>query len=205
LSRVFDLFTQADRSIDRSQGGLGIGLSLVKNLVQLHSGTVEVSSEGEGRGSTFTVRLPRVESEARSAATAQQNNMPSEKSTWAKSVLVVDDNRDAALTLSMLLSAGGHEVDVAHDGPSALAMAADRRPDVVLLDIGLPNMDGYEVARRLRKDLNLTDALIVAVTGYGQEDDRRRSAEAGFDIHLVKPINPNELDALMQQTRKRDG
>ncbi|MDB5345204.1 MAG: cheBR, two-component system, chemotaxis family, CheB/CheR fusion protein [Schlesneria sp.] len=199
LQRVFDLFTQADRSIDRSQGGLGIGLSLVKNLVNLHSGTVEAISAGEGTGSTFVVRLPRVESETRSDASATAHGKSEDQKKQSKAVLVVDDNRDAALTLSMLLNAAGHEVDVAYDGQEALAMAADRRPDLVLLDIGLPHMDGYEVARRLRQDLKLTDIMIVAVTGYGQDEDRRRSAEAGFDLHYIKPINPRDLDELMKK------
>jgi chemotaxis response regulator CheB len=199
LHRVFDLFTQADRSIDRSQGGLGIGLSLVKNLVNLHSGTVDAFSEGAGKGCTFVVRLPRVESETRDDSTAARSGDQNGEKKNSKNVLVVDDNRDAALTLSMLLNAAGHEVDVAYSGRDALAMAADRRPDIVLLDIGLPQMDGYEVARRLRQDLKLTDIMIVAVTGYGQEEDRRRSAEAGFDLHYIKPINPRDLDELIKK------
>jgi two-component system CheB/CheR fusion protein len=197
LSRVFDLFTQADRSIDRSQGGLGIGLSLVKNLVHLHAGSVAAFSEGEGRGCIFEVRLPRVESESRSESVTNPPGADQKDQRKGKAVLVVDDNRDAALTLSMLLTAAGHQVDMAYNGRDALAMAADRRPDIVLLDIGLPGMDGYEVARRLRQDLKLSDTMIVAVTGYGQDEDRRRSAEAGFDLHYIKPLNPRELDDLM--------
>ena len=196
LPRVFDLFTQADRSIDRSQGGLGIGLTLVQTLINLHSGTVGVESEGPGHGSTFTVRLPRVKSDSRSLA-AEKKQRP-EQSFAPLRILVVDDNRDAAMTLSMLLKAAGHLVTVAHHGQEALEYATKIPPDVAILDIGLPQMTGYEVARKMRGDLKLFRTLIIAVTGYGQADDRRKSMEAGFDAHLVKPVNPLELSALLQ-------
>ncbi|MFN7134382.1 MAG: ATP-binding protein, partial [Myxococcales bacterium] len=182
LSRVFDLFTQADQALDRSQGGLGIGLTVVKSLVEMHGGRVAAASEGAGRGSTFTVRLPIVES---SAEAARADAGPG---AGRRRVLVVDDNVPAATLLGRLLGKlGGHEVRLAHDGAAAVAEAESFRPDLILLDIGLPKMDGYEVARRLRGRPELDGALLVALTGYGTAEDRRRSLEAGFDDHLVKP------------------
>ena len=199
LPRVFELFIQASRSIDRSQGGLGIGLTLVKNLVSLHGGTVEAHSEGEGKGSTFTVRLPSVPSTARSQAVAANRGV--DHTTTPQRILVVDDNRDAALTLAMLLRASGHTVTTALTADDALSAAAAERPEVVLLDIGLPKMSGLELARRLRQELQLTEAKIIAITGYGQEDDRHKSFEAGCDAHLVKPVNPHELEAALAAER----
>jgi PAS domain S-box-containing protein len=212
-SRVFEPFVQADRPLDRSQGGLGIGLTLVKKLCELHGGSVSIHSEGVGRGTEVTVHLPassedrasrpsypealealnkQKDGEARGAAGAEQ------RAKDAQRVLVVDDNVDSAESLSELLSIWGYSVNVAHDGPSGIKMALSQRPDVVLLDIGLPLMDGYEVARRLRQETALSGVRIAALTGYGQAADRRRSKEAGFDEHLVKPVDPDKLRALLQ-------
>jgi PAS domain S-box-containing protein len=197
LPEVFDLFTQGDRTLARSGGGLGIGLTLVKRLVELHGGSVEARSAGAHQGSEFIVRLPT--GGVRPAPTSNHSAgrpPPSPRST-ARRVLVVDDNVDAVESLAMLLRVEGHEVRTAHDGPSALSAAETFRPEVVLLDIGLPGMDGYEVARRLRQEPGLEKVLLVAVTGYGQEEDRRLSREAAIDHHLVKPVDPEALLALL--------
>ncbi|HEU4752108.1 MAG TPA: ATP-binding protein, partial [Armatimonadota bacterium] len=197
LPHVFDLFTQADRSLDRSQGGLGIGLTLVRSLVELHGGTVSAHSEGTGRGSEFIVRLPRA---------VHPGDYPSSplrpepaQSGDPRRILVVEDNPDAAESLVDLLELWGHAVEVAPTGEAALSLTSTYRPDIVLLDIGLPGMDGYQVAERLRQQPAPRPGQIVALTGYGQEADRRRSAEAGFDHHLVKPVDPNELRRLLEQ------
>ena len=186
LPRIFDLFTQAERSLDRSQGGLGIGLCLVQRLVDLHGGTVEVYSV-LGHGSEFVVRLP-VMLTALPPSTPRSTDMARPPGTGCR-VLVVDDNKDAAAMLTMLLEASGHDVRMAHDGPAALKATIDDRPDVVLLDIGLPGLDGFEVAKRIRQQPTLEHIVLVALTGYGQESDRARSREAGFDHHLVKPAD----------------
>jgi PAS domain S-box-containing protein len=184
LPRIFDLFTQAERSLDRSQGGLGIGLALVQRLVEMHGGTVTASSV-LGQGSEFVVRLPVVPSphlEASSPLTkTAQTAAPSLR------VLVVDDNVDTVTTLAMLVQESGHEVRTAYDGSAVVEAALDYRPDVVLLDIGLPGLNGYDVAKRLRQQPSLKNIVLVAMTGYGQPSDRQRSQEAGFDHHLVKP------------------
>jgi CheY-like chemotaxis protein/two-component sensor histidine kinase len=195
LPHVFGLFTQEERSLARSQGGLGIGLSLVRGLVEMHGGSVEATSPGVGRGSEFTVRLPALPE----ALGAEANGKPVGAGapagrTSSQRILVVDDNRDSAESLAMLLQVQGHEVQTAHDGLAALETARAFRPDIVLLDIGLPRMDGHEVARRLRREEG-RQAVLVALTGYGTDEDHRRSQEAGFDYHLVKPV---ELDALYQ-------
>ena len=184
LPRVFDLFAQAERSLDRSQGGLGIGLTLVRRLVELHGGTVAVSSEGLGLGSEFSIRLPRLASAAAEKVAPVGPRIPEPAS---HRILVVDDNEDAAETLSEMLRLMGHTVETAHDGAAALKAAAAFKPAAVLLDIGLPGMSGYEVAGKLRDELGLTDAVLVALTGYGQEEDHARSRAAGFAHHLVKP------------------
>jgi PAS domain S-box-containing protein len=186
LPRIFDLFTQADRSLARSQGGLGIGLALVQRLVEMHRGTVDVYS-ALGHGSEFVVRLPvMLTAEPQPPSTPPETATPTGPSLR---VLVVDDNVDTAETLAMLLTGSGHEVWTAHTGPTALAAAFGYRPDVMLLDIGLPELDGFEVAKRLRQHLVLHKIVLVAMTGYGQETDRQRSQEAGFDHHLVKPVD----------------
>ncbi|HEX6723592.1 MAG TPA: ATP-binding protein [Burkholderiaceae bacterium] len=195
LSRIFELFTQLDTSLDRSQGGLGIGLALVKALMVLHRGAVEVSSAGLGRGSVFTLRLPALdESMAAVPASAATTH-----SSRARRVLVVDDNQDAADSMAGLLELNGHHVAVAYDGPASVEAACADEYDLVLLDIGLPGLDGYQVARRIRELCAQTTrrTKIVALTGWGQSEDRRRSRESGFDDHLVKPIDPQALIGLL--------
>jgi PAS domain S-box-containing protein len=195
LPHIFDLFTQADRSLDRSQGGLGIGLSLVQRLVDLHGGTVQAHSAGLGKGSEFVVRLSSPTEETafqdhRREASARSPAPPCR-------VLVVEDNLDAAESMALLMRMSSHDVRVAHTGPEGLEAAVAFHPQVVLLDIGLPGIDGYEVARRVRQHPELKDVQLVALTGYGRESDLQRSQEAGFDHHLVKPVNPLTLLELL--------
>jgi signal transduction histidine kinase len=198
-AHVFDLFTQAQRSSDRAQGGLGLGLALVKNLVELHGGTVLCTSPGLGQGSTFEVALPLMEAATPATAPATATNAAGAAPGGRRPLrlLVVDDNVDAAATLGMLLEACGYVVEVEHDSHRALERARQQRPDVALLDIGLPDMDGNELARRLRADPQTGAIVLVAVTGYGQEQDRRAAFEAGFDHHLVKPVDMDELAGLL--------
>jgi signal transduction histidine kinase/DNA-binding response OmpR family regulator len=188
LPRVFDLFMQGDRSLDRAQGGLGIGLTLVRSLVEMHGGNVEAKSEGLGRGSEFIVRLPCCRSGAQEDSNGSTNGEPSTTSPVSRRVMVVDDNADLVATMTALLKLAGHDVCSCHDGPSAIDAALEYQPDVILIDIGLPGMNGYEVAVRLRQMPNFEQAVLVAITGYGQADDRRRAREAGFDHHLTKPV-----------------
>ena len=188
LPHVFDLFTQAERSSDRSQGGLGIGLTLAKRLVEMHGGTIGVSST-LGQGSEFVVSLVVCPPGAMSLKTQPPPTEIAKPTGPALRVLVVDDNVDAAKILEMLVREAGHLVRMAHTGPTALAAALDYRPDVMLLDIGLPELDGFEVAKRIRQEPLLHDIVLVAMTGYGQESDRQRSQEAGFDHYLVKPAD----------------
>ncbi|HEX4388094.1 MAG TPA: response regulator [Steroidobacteraceae bacterium] len=192
MPSVFDLFTQGERSLDRAQGGLGIGLSLVKGLVEMHGGSVTAASPGAGQGSTFTVVLPLARLEV-PAAVAQAR--PPTPPRDPRRVLVVEDNADAAESMRLLLDGIGHQVAVANDGNAALATARSFRPDVVLLDIGLPGMDGFQVASALRALPETSRAHLIAVSGYGQDKDRARSAQAGFDLHLVKPVDPGKLAA----------
>ncbi len=195
LPHVFDVFTQADRSLERAGGGLGIGLTLVHRLVEMHGGSVEAASEGIGKGSEFTVRLPL---QPRHRVSRPAEPPGDEHSVvGARRVLVVDDNRDSADSLGLLLELQGHKVCIVHDGPGALAAAQTHRPHAVLLDIGLPGMDGYEVARQLRQLPGLDRVLLIAMTGYGQEEDKRRSQQAGFDAHLVKPADLDAVQALL--------
>jgi CheY-like chemotaxis protein/anti-sigma regulatory factor (Ser/Thr protein kinase) len=193
--RVFEPFVQGDRTLARSGGGLGLGLALVKGLAELHGGGVTVESEGAGRGSEFRFWLP-AGAEARPPAPE-----PGAGATAAgrRRVLVVDDNRDAAESLAELVEAFGHEVEIAHDGPTALARARATRHDVVLCDIGLPGMSGYDVARALREDPGAGFGQLVAVSGYAQPDDQRRAVEAGFDQHVAKPPDPSELERLLSR------
>jgi PAS domain S-box-containing protein len=198
LPHVFDLFTQADQSLAHTEGGLGIGLALVRGLVEMHGGAVQAFSDGPGQGSEFIVRLPMAEGGVRGAEASHPAAPQSAlRIPPSRRVLVVEDNLDSAETLVDLLELWGHEVRAVHDGPAAVRTAADFRPEVVLLDIGLPGMDGFEAARRLRAGLG-EDARLMALTGYSQEEDRRRSSEAGCDHHLVKPINPDELRRLLE-------
>ncbi|HEX5746832.1 MAG TPA: ATP-binding protein [Archangium sp.] len=201
LPRVFELFVQESQALDRSQGGLGLGLAIVRSMVTLHGGSVEVHSEGRGHGSEFTVRLPlpRVEEEQSVAAPVQVEPAPPARNTVPGRVLVVDDNRDAADILSESLEVLGCETRVAYDGPSALQMAETFQPEVALLDIGLPVMDGYELARLLRQRHAARGIRLIAVTGYGQASDRQQSKEAGFDAHLVKPLDLDVLESLLKR------
>ena len=196
LPKVFDLFTQSTRTLDRAQGGLGIGLTLVRNLVQMHGGTVEAHSEGAGKGSEFVVRLPLTSVEIPPEAP------PVPQETGPRRVLVVDDNLGAARLMAALIGKlGPHQVEVAHDGPEALAKLPEFLPDVVLLDIGLPGMDGFEVARAIRQLEAGRQVLLIAVTGYGQEEDRRKSQEAGFDDHLIKPVSLEHVVQLLAHAK----
>jgi CheY-like chemotaxis protein len=196
LTRVFDLFTQVDRTLDHAQGGLGIGLTLVKKLVELHGGTVEAASVGLNQGSEFIVRLPLLPDPG-NLETGCETEKGQVEPPVRRRVLVVDDNLDAADSLAKLLELHGQEVRVVNDGPAALEAIPTYRPEVVLLDIGLPGIDGYEVARRLRAQPATAQALLVALTGYGREEDRCRSRDAGFDNHLVKPVEPQAVLRLL--------
>jgi CheY-like chemotaxis protein/nitrogen-specific signal transduction histidine kinase len=198
LPRVFDLFSQASQSIDRSDGGLGIGLTLVKRLVEMHGGTVQAHSDGPGHGSEFILRLPLLRTEAPAPVPPRGKARGPGRS---RRVLVVDDSQDAANTLARLLRRLGHKVDVAYEGPSAYEAGVALTPDLVLLDIGLPGMDGYEVARRLRAEPALDGVRLVALTGYGSEADRQRSTDAGFDAHLVKPVEFDALRRVLEATQ----
>lgn len=203
VTTAFELFTQAQRASDRSQGGLGIGLALVRRIVELHGGTVEAHSDGLGRGSSFVVTLPRLmradvdESSAHQAATppVPPMNVPHK----ALKILVVDDNVDAAQMMALLVETLGHHASIEHSSTAALERAAVDPPDVCLLDIGLPEIDGYELARRLRAQTKGRQPLLVAVTGYGQDQDRERTQQAGFDHHLVKPADTTALSRLLDQ------
>ncbi len=194
LPRLFDPFAQADRTLDRSRGGLGLGLSLVKGLVQLHGGEVRAASAGTGQGAEFTVRLPlKEEVEALTGspgAAAHRAGQPLR-------ILIVEDNRDAADSLRMLLQLSGHEVTAAYTGPEGVEKARSWRPDVVLCDIGLPGLDGYGVATELRRDPSTAKVNLIALTGYGREEDRQRARQAGFNHHLTKPVDPNDLQSLL--------
>lgn len=195
LPKVFDLFTQVDRTLDRAEGGLGIGLTLVRRLTEMHGGTVEASSPGPGQGSEFVVRLPLLSKKPPTPASKASDPALQTKAACPHRILIIDDNRDAADSLAMLLRLAGHEVQTVYDGPRALALAEAYQPDLVLLDIGLPGMDGHEVAQRLRGERGLGKATLVALTGYGTEEDRQQSKVSGFDYHLVKPV---DFDALQQ-------
>jgi len=194
LPRVFDLFTQGDRSLDRAEGGLGIGLTLVRRLVEMHGGAVEAHSDGPGYGSEFLVRLPLL-AVPQEVPGGEETELP--QHTGPRRVLLIDDNRDAVESMTVLLELWGHEVRIAYNGPDALTLAAEFRPDAALLDIGLPGMTGYEVAQRLRQLPGWRAVMLVAVTGYGQDEDLRRSREAGFDHHLTKPVEPATLQGLL--------
>jgi PAS domain S-box-containing protein len=200
LPHIFDLFTQAERNPDRSEGGLGIGLTLVKRLVELHGGTVEAVSEGLGSGAEFIVRLPALASAGEQPLEKARNRVPVAAPADARGlrILIVDDNIDAADSIAMLLGMEGHETRAVHTARAALLAVPDFKPEVVLLDIGLPEMDGYEVARRLRAQNGKRRMRLVAVTGYGQPADRRRAHAAGFDEHMVKPVEPTALQDFLR-------
>lgn len=198
LSRIFDLFVQGDESHGRSQGGIGVGLALARKLVEMHGGSIHASSKGRGQGSEFAVRLPTCERTRASAEPCARDSGASGASAARRHrILVVDDNQDAAKSLAMLLRLEGHDVRAAYDGEAALAAMQDFSPDMAFLDIGMPGMDGHELCRRIRQQPTLSKMLLVALTGWGQDDDRRRSREAGFDRHLVKPVEPHSLKRLL--------
>jgi PAS domain S-box-containing protein len=203
LPRIFDMFSQVDRTIERATGGLGIGLALVKGLVELHGGTVVAKSEGPGKGSTFTVRLPALQTiteAVRSEPEADEH--PADRN--GRRILVVDDNRDAALTLAKVLRLLGNEVRMAHDGIQAFESADELRPEVILMDVGMPGESGYEVTRRIRQQPWGRRTTIIALTGWGQESDRIRSSEAGCDGHLVKPVSLPELEKMLAEKSARN-
>jgi signal transduction histidine kinase/CheY-like chemotaxis protein len=196
MSEMFELFAQGDRTLARSEGGLGIGLTVVKKLVELHNGSITARSEGVNKGSEFSVRLPAAK---RPAGVKAHGTGPAAAPSFPARILVVDDNVDMAKGLARLLTLVGHDVKTAHDGPNAIEVARAHRPEIVLLDIGLPGMDGYEVASMLRHDGCCRGAVFIAISGYGQDDDIRRSKEAGFDHYLVKPIDHDALLTLVSE------
>jgi CheY-like chemotaxis protein len=196
LPRIFDLFTQSDRSLARSQGGLGIGLTLVKHLVELHGGNVCALSDGPGKGCEFVIRLPALTAHA-STDQSRANVEVIRSSGSSHRILVVDDNVDAVESTAMVLRLRGHEVATAYDGPSALDVVRTFQPKIVLLDIGLPGMNGYDVARKLRAQPEYQSLVLIAVTGYGQPRDRQQTQEAGFNRHLVKPVDQQALADLL--------
>jgi CheY-like chemotaxis protein/two-component sensor histidine kinase len=197
LPRLFTIFSQVEHSLERAQGGLGIGLALVKGLVEMHGGSVAAHSAGVGRGSEFVVRLPLALGEPEGTVAPAPPAGAAGAGHARRRILVVDDNRDGAATLAMMLSLLGHDTRTAHDGLEALDVAAAFRPEVVLLDIGMPKLNGYDAARRLRQEPWGRDVVLVACTGWGQEEDRQRSREAGFDVHLVKPVAFADLEKLL--------
>ena len=204
LHKVFDLFVQGERALDRGQGGLGIGLTLVKRLVELHNGRVDAASDGPGRGAIFTVTLPCIAA-VEPQRQDQQYPVPKSSEVYGRRVLVVDDNVDAAESTAAFLRLEGHEVKAVHDGLQALASLKVFDPHVVVLDIGLPGLDGYAVARQLRSRGDTSHVLLVALTGYGQKEDRSKAAEAGFDYHFVKPADPRDIQTAIERGRNTAG
>jgi CheY-like chemotaxis protein len=202
LPRVFEMFMQMDRTTGRTQGGLGIGLALVRALVEMHGGQVEARSDGPDRGSEFIVCLPLVTG-LRRAGPPQSDSKPSDVLSQRR-LLVVDDNRDAADSLGLLLKFLGADVQVVYDGPAALEAVETFRPEVAFVDIGMPDMDGHEVARRIHQKPETRDITLIALTGWSQAEDRRRTSSAGFDFHLIKPADLNALQALLVSLENHD-
>jgi CheY-like chemotaxis protein len=214
LENIFDMFVQADDTLDRREGGMGVGLTLVRSLVEMHGGSVIAHSDGEGQGSEFMVQLPV--SFRKSTADAKDGLRDSEVKAGdepadamtvigqppARRILLIEDNPDARQMLRTLLELDGHHVDVAEDGKAGLETLVQQRPEVALVDIGLPEIDGYELARRARRELDNGDVYLVALTGYGQQKDRAAVLAAGFDEHLVKPVNPDQLARVLSRPRK---
>jgi len=214
LTSIFGMFEQADHSIERSHGGLGVGLSLARRLVELHGGNLSAQSEGKGRGSEFTVRLPlarpaalATSSLARAAGELAKASLPAGQASNVDRlrILLTDDNRDFVTSMEQLLQLDGHEVQVAFDAAEALEKSDSFVPDFAFLDIGLPGMNGYSLAQQLRRKSHMKDCVIIAVTGWGQQSDRRHAAEAGFDYHLVKPVDYAQIQAMLIQGRERRG
>jgi CheY-like chemotaxis protein len=199
LARAFEPFSQSDPGLDRRGGGLGLGLALVKGLIDLHGGEVAAHSDGPGQGSEFTIALPLAEPPAAATPLTEA----SAENARRYRILIIEDNPLGARTMSMLLARLGHTVQVAHSGPEGIALARSARPDVVLCDIGLPGMDGYAVARALRSEPALRGVCLLAITGYGQREDRRRSLEAGFDMHLTKPVDVKKLQEMLNEASLR--
>jgi signal transduction histidine kinase/CheY-like chemotaxis protein len=203
LARIFDLFIQGDESLDRSQGGLGLGLPLVRSLVEMHGGTVEATSEGLGRGSEFLVRIPLAQDKAR--AQKETLDQPLDLPRGALRVLVVEDNDDARDMLQAMIESWGQQVFAAPDGLTGAQLAVTERPDVAVIDIGLPGLNGYELARRIRHELKSDKMTLLAMTGYGQPEDQRRAFEAGFDSHMVKPVRLDMLRAALAKVAQKKG
>ncbi len=204
LAQVFEMFAQVNRTLDRAQEGLGIGLALVKRLVEMHGGTISAESPGKGAGSTFTVRLPHAFADAgQTEPPTTPEAAPAQAPMRRRRVLVVDDNVDGAESLTVLLRMRGHETKSAHSGPEALDAARAFEPEVVLLDIGLPGMNGYEVAKILRREPSLSEAVLIAVTGWGSEENKQRSSEAGFDLHLTKPVEVKDIESILARGARR--
>ena len=201
IPRIFEMFTQGEQSLERAQGGLGIGLTLAKRLIEMHGGTLQARSDGPGKGAEFSVRLPT----ATTTAPEPERPGPEDKTASRPTVriLVVDDNRDSAESLSLLLETLGNDVRTAHDGLEAVELAKEQQPELVLLDLGLPSLNGYDVAREIRRQPWGKSTVLVALTGWGQEEDRRRSAEAGFDHHLVKPVDTVRLRSILASIGRR--
>jgi CheY-like chemotaxis protein len=200
LPQVFDMFVQVGRTIERTEGGLGIGLSLAKRLVEMHGGTLSVQSDGLGKGSEFDVCLPTLLGQSQQASPQTQ---PSEEATAAHRILVVDDNRDSAESLATLLRLAGNELQLAYDGAEAVEKAALQNPDIIVLDIGLPRMNGYDACRAIRAQPGGKDITIIAASGWAREEDRRLSKEAGFDAHLIKPVDHAALMKLVAHAAAR--
>jgi len=196
MGSLFGMFSQVRSSKDRSEGGLGIGLALAKGVIELHGGTIEAHSAGTERGSEFIIRLPLRREQARQA---QPSARPGPERALRRRVLIADDNRDAAESLAMLLQMEGHEVTVVHDGREAITAFDKMRPDAALLDIGMPGLNGYEIARSIRRAPHGRDVTLIAVTGWGQENDKAQASEAGFNHHFTKPVEPEAITALLSR------
>jgi CheY-like chemotaxis protein len=201
LPKIFQMFTQEVRDDKHAQGGLGVGLALAQRLIEMHGGRIEAKSPGHNRGSEFVIRLPLIARQS-SATDAVPTAQP-KPASQGTSILIVDDNKDAAYSLGLLLRMLGHDVRTANDGPAALKVLESYGPNLVLLDLGMPGMNGCEVARRAREMPNCKGTLFVALTGWGQEEDRQRTREAGFDHHLLKPVNVGALELLLTQAQDR--
>jgi two-component system CheB/CheR fusion protein len=204
LGTVFELFVQSNRTLDRAEGGIGVGLTLVKSLVEMHGGSVSAFSEGEGKGSEFVVRLPLSRAAPEGEPTTARS-LPQRRERRGNRVVVVEDNVDSCQMLCSLLEMSGFECRSANDGVSGLTLVREWRPDVALVDVGLPGIDGFEIARRLRSEPGHRDTFLVALTGYGQPNDRARANEVGFDEHVVKPVHPDELLGLLGARVRRRG